>query len=591
DPSGNLWAGTPLAGGLNYFNRKTGIFKHFLKGKSIYSLFRDSGGVLWVGTDEGLYRTNNPANGFIRFKNPGSSLENTRIGCIQEDDRKNIWVRTPAGIYKINPLNNQTTFYAIDVPISTRVNDISLPLLTNGYKGKNGELYFGDANGYTVFSPDKLISNPNPPHVVLTDFRLKGKPVQPGTNSPLTEPLQYTKKISLRYDQNIFSFGFAGIHFSNPEHNRQLYRLENYDLEWREASAEKMAYYYNVPPGQYAFRVKAASSVGVWSEKAIPIIISPPWWYTWWAYCLYGVFFITGVYAVHRFQKQRVIAAERERARVRELEQAKEIEKAYRELKLTQAQLIQQEKMASLGELTAGIAHEIQNPLNFIANFTEVNTELLDEMKEVLQKGYTDEALVVVDNVKDNNVKITEHSKRAGNIVRGMLQHSRKDSGERQPTDINALADEYLRLAFHGMRAKDKGFSANIVTDFDNNLGKVEVVPQELGRVLLNLFNNAFYATQQKKSHLNGQYQPEVKVITNCKDGKVEIKVRDNGTGIPEKLKNKIFQPFFTTKPTGQGTGLGLSLSYDIITKVHGGEIKVESQEGDYSQFIVILPM
>ena len=264
------------------------------------------------------------------------------------------------------------------------------------------------------------------------------------------------------------------------------------------------------------------------------------------------------------------------------------IEKAYTDLKSTQAQLIQSEKMASLGELTAGIAHEIQNPLNFVNNFSEVNTELVDELKTELATGNTQLVIEIADNIKENEQKINHHGKRADAIVKGMLQHSRSSNGLKEPTDINALTDEYLRLAYHGVRAKDKSFNANIKTDFDNNIGKINIIPQDIGRVVLNLINNAFYAVDEKrKQNLNG-YQPTVLVSTKKINGKVEISVKDNGNGIPQKVLDKIFQPFFTTKPTGQGTGLGLSLAYDIV-KAHGGELEVETKEGDGSEFIIRL--
>ena len=271
------------------------------------------------------------------------------------------------------------------------------------------------------------------------------------------------------------------------------------------------------------------------------------------------------------------------------------IEKAYDELKATQAQLIQQEKMASLGELTAGIAHEIQNPLNFVNNFSEVTNELVEEMKIELAKGNHEEAKTIVDDVKQNLEKITHHGKRAGAIVKGMLQHSRSSSGKKEPTDINALADEYLRLAYHGMRAKEKSFEATAKTDFDDSIGKINVVPQDIGRVILNLINNAFYAVDEKKKSGIANYEPLVTVSTKTVKPPlgglgVEIKVSDNGNGIPQKIADKIFQPFFTTKPTGQGTGLGLSLSYDIV-KAHGGEIKVETKEGEGATFIINLPI
>jgi signal transduction histidine kinase len=272
------------------------------------------------------------------------------------------------------------------------------------------------------------------------------------------------------------------------------------------------------------------------------------------------------------------------------LNRRKEIEKAYHELKTTQQQLVQSEKMASLGELTAGIAHEIQNPLNFVNNFSEVNKELLMEMKDEIDKGNLDEVKSIADDVIDNQEKINHHGKRADSIVKGMLQHSRSSSGVKEPTDINALCDEYLRLSYHGLRAKDKSFNAITKTEFDNTIGKINVMPQEIGRVILNLINNAFYAVDEKKKTAGDDYEPTVIVSTRKEKDKIEVKVKDNGNGIPQKVLDKIFQPFFTTKPTGQGTGLGLSLAYDIV-KTHGGEIKVDTKEKDGSEFIILLPI
>ena len=261
------------------------------------------------------------------------------------------------------------------------------------------------------------------------------------------------------------------------------------------------------------------------------------------------------------------------------------------ELKSTQYQLIQSEKMASLGELTAGIAHEIQNPLNFVNNFSEVNEELLRELKTEAEKGNLEDVKAIANDIALNSEKINHHGKRAETIVKGMLQHSRTSSGQKEPTDMNKLADEYLKLAYHGLRARDKSFNAHLKTEFDNSIGKINVAPQEMGRVILNVINNAFYAVNEKqKQNVNG-YEPTVTITTAKRNGKVEIKVKDNGNGIPQKIVDKIFQPFFTSKPAGQGTGLGLSLAYDIITKGHGGELRVETKEGEGSEFIIWLPL
>ncbi len=267
------------------------------------------------------------------------------------------------------------------------------------------------------------------------------------------------------------------------------------------------------------------------------------------------------------------------------------IEKAYNELKQTQQQLIQSEKMASLGELTAGIAHEIQNPLNFVNNFSEVSKELAEEMKEELTTGNAEVANEIASDLVQNLEKINYHGQRAAAIVKGMLQHSRQSSGKKEPTDINALADEYLRLAYHGLRAKDKSFNAAFETNFDSTLPKLNVIPQDIGRVLLNIINNAFYAVNEKKKSAGlsaTSYEPLITVQTKKVNDKVEVIVTDNGNGIPQNIIDKIFQPFFTTKPTGQGTGLGLSLAYDIV-KAHGGELKVETKEGEGTTFIIQL--
>jgi signal transduction histidine kinase len=266
-----------------------------------------------------------------------------------------------------------------------------------------------------------------------------------------------------------------------------------------------------------------------------------------------------------------------------------EITKAYQQLKATQAQLIQSEKMASLGELTAGIAHEIQNPLNFVNNFSETNSELLQEAKTEFKLGNNEEGIAILDDIGENEQKINHHGRRAEAIVKSMLEHSRSSKGEKQATDINALCEEYLRLCYHGLRAKDKTFNAVIETHFDESIGKVNIVPQDLGRVLLNLFNNAFYAVSEKKKKVGDDYEPTVTVTSKRLSKKFEIVVKDNGTGIPQAVMEKIFQPFFTTKPTGQGLGLGLSLSYDIV-KAHGGELRVDSKEGEGALFTIELP-
>ena len=306
-----------------------------------------------------------------------------------------------------------------------------------------------------------------------------------------------------------------------------------------------------------------------------------------------GIFFIVAFILFRNNSQQK-------KANILLKHQKEEIESTLSQLRSTQSQLIQSEKMASLGELTAGIAHEIQNPLNFVNNFSEVSNELIDEMKTEFKKGDTAEGFAIADDIKQNLEKINYHGKRAADIVKGMLQHSRSSSGVKEPTDINALSDEYLRLAYHGLRAKDKSFNATLKTDFDTSIGNINIIPQDIGRVILNLITNAFYVVDEKKKQaaaglptferLATLYDPTIFVSTKKVGDKVLISVKDNGNGIPQKILDKIFQPFFTTKPTGQGTGLGLSLSYDIV-KAHGGEIKVETKENEETAFIISLPI
>ena len=297
----------------------------------------------------------------------------------------------------------------------------------------------------------------------------------------------------------------------------------------------------------------------------------------------------------YRLHEGEYMTNERTITRNRELEQevferTQELKSALENLKATQAQLIQSEKMASLGELTAGIAHEIQNPLNFINNFAEVNSELMEEIEAAAEKGNLLDVKTIIGNLKENEEKIISHGHRADAIVKAMLQHSRKSTGKKELTNLNELVDEFLRLSYHGLRARDKSFRASFETDFDEAVGKIEVIPQDLGRVLLNLFNNAFYAVNEKQKQSDESFEPNVVIRTKKLADKIEVTVKDNGPGIPQKALDKIFQPFFTTKPAGEGTGLGLSLSYDVI-KAHGGELKVETKEGEFAEFIIELPL
>jgi signal transduction histidine kinase/ligand-binding sensor domain-containing protein len=596
DETGDLWIGLAANAGLNKLNRKTGKFSLYLRGLIAGSLYSDADGIIWLGVPEGgLFRYDRELDNFYSFNEQNTGIDIHYIRSIIGDNENNLWMTTNnRGIYQLNKKRDHTVLYGKE----NGLNPENWFFYNSSYKAKNGELYFGDINGYYSFDPGKLKTVNSLSNLYFTNFWLSDKLINPGKDGPLKETLFTIKDIRLSHNQNVFSVSFNSVDFRNTGDNIVYYILENYDKDWRAAGNDNKVQYFKVPPGKYTLRIKTANSTsGKWLEKSIDIIISPPWWTTWWAYAIYALTLISFVFFIHRYQKERLIKAERERTRTKELAQAKEIEKAYHELRNTQAQLIQSEKMASLGELTAGIAHEIQNPLNFVNNFSEVNKELIEELRSEKSKvkSERDEKLEdeLLSDISQNLEKINHHGKRADAIVKGMLQHSRSSTGQKEPTDINALADEYLRLAYHGLRAKDNSFNATIKTDFDKSIGNIDIIPQDIGRVILNLLTNAFYAASLPSkggfSDSDKNDNPIVWVSTKKVGNQVLISVRDNGPGIPQKILDKIFQPFFTTKPTGQGTGLGLSLSYDIV-KAHGGELKVETKEGEGSVFIIQLP-
>jgi len=441
-----------------------------------------------------------------------------------------------------------------------------------------------------MFKPEEINVSSPAPVLNFSQFLVGGKEVFPGQDGILSAPIWQTEKINLGYNQNSFSVDFVALNFNSSEAIKYGYQLENFDNGWNNLGAEHKVSFFNVPPGRYILHVRAINSEGTITEKELSIIVSPPWWRTWWAYSFYALVIILMGYLIYKYQKYYIVKRERERAQQKELAQAKEIEKAYTELKATQAQLIQSEKMASLGELTAGIAHEIQNPLNFVNNFSEVNLELIAEMKEELAKGNIEEAQTIAGDINENERKIIFHGRRADSIVKGMLQHSRSSSGVKVLTDINALCDEYFRLAYHGLKAKEKAFNATMKADFDIKAGNINIIPQDIGRVVLNIINNAFYSVDEKKRQNKEGYEPTVSLSTRLVGDKIEISIADNGNGISQIVLDKIFQPFYTTKPSGQGTGLGLSLSYDIV-KAHGGDLKVETREGEGATFSIYLPV
>ncbi|HZY35986.1 MAG TPA: two-component regulator propeller domain-containing protein [Mucilaginibacter sp.] len=584
----------------------------------------DKRGNMWIGTDKGIYIANVENRTLITFSVP-QGLVDERIATLLLRDGK-IYASTLSGITIITPPAE-----GIATPKKWRVQsfgkEYGLEKVNPNYGAtdamtRDGHFLWGDY-GVTVLDLNK--KDTTRPPTYISGMNIMGEPVSfssqshtvwngitwDGVNGPFNLPVD----LVLPHDQNYVQFNFGSLNFRTHDTTWYTYKLVGKDTGWTAKNTlDHSRNYFSLPPGRYTFEVSSKSSDVGWSNPArFSFSVIAPWWQTWWAYMLYVVLFagiIWGFVTLRSRQlvKEKRILEHKVQVRTEEVMQQKEeiesqrdnlevqrnsLEHTLKELKSTQNQLIQSEKMASLGELTAGIAHEIQNPLNFVNNFSEVNAEMIGELEGELKSGNINEALAIAADIKENEQKINHHGKRADAIVKGMLQHSRASGGTKEPTDINALADEYTRLSYHGLRAKDKSFNAVMETHFDDSIGKLNINPQEIGRVILNLLNNAFYAVNEKKKTNPEGYEPCVTVtikkitFTAGVDG-VELSVKDNGNGIPQKILDKIYQPFFTTKPTGQGTGLGLSMSYDII-KAHGGELKVETKEGEYTEFSILL--
>ncbi len=585
DSYGEIWIAAGYKGPkrLDWKERQ---FKDYDFSTSWYTdIFEDSRKNLWFCTEnEGLFSYNREQDRFDQVQDKRGLLNpSTSVFYITEDLEQNLWLVINGGLLRLDPESFETRLYGTSW-------GFRFAEVLGSFSSSSGEVFMGKGNGYYRFRPSDLeIVEFDSPEPFISQIYVDNEKIDFGSRQPVTDE-SIVDLLSLRHDQNNISFDIHHIDYLiKPGDAKLQYRLFGYEPKWHDSRSGDEIAYYNLIPGDYELRLRALDMNGNWRESSAQFTILKPWWRTWWAYALYAFILAFLGWRVHLFQKARVVRAEREKIREKELEQAREIEKAYHQLKSTQAQLVHAEKMASLGELTAGIAHEIQNPLNFVNNFSEVSSELVDDINDELKKGDPAAAIQLGKDLKQNLEKIAHHGDRAAAIVRSMLLHSRSDSGKRESVDINALTDEYLRLAYHGMRAKDKSFNVSMKTDFDSSLQKIELVPQDIGRVLLNLITNAFYAVSDKKKDGGNGFAPEVSVATRETKNFVEISVKDNGNGVPEHLIDKIFQPFFTTKPTGEGTGLGLSLSYDIL-KAHGGDIKMKSENGKGTEFTIQLP-
>ena len=607
DKSGTIWVGT-ADGGLNRFNRQTGRFTSYINQlpgfQCVTSIREDARNKLWVGTLYGGVFTFDPQTNLAKKYSEKDGLLYDGAGGIVEDGRGNLWLASSRGISIFNPQTKQ-------VRNLTTASYLPSENLLSAFKTSSGQFLFNSNDGgFISLDPDDFTPDPNPPVVNIesVDFFTTGA-------GKAKDSILFTygkDSLNFRYNENRLIFHYVGLYYQDPQLIQYACKLDGYDKDWIPAGTQRLVTYTNLSPGHYTFHVKAANSDGVWNEEgaSFSFTILPPWWQTWWAYLLYFFLLMGAVWAFIKWrtgalQKEKIVLEKRVGERTTELKEEKEIvESTLAELKSTQAQLIQSEKMASLGELTSGIAHEIKNPLNFINNFSEINIELISEIEEEqipdLSENNLARMISDIKTLKKNSEKINSHGKRIDGIVKGMLQHSRLANLVKEPVDVNALCEESLKLAYHGFKAKEKTFNASFEKQFDPDLPKIMVVPQDFGRVMLNLFNNAFYTVneKQKRNHTDAlddqaglAYKPCVIISTKKSGDKIIITVSDNGMGIPPAIVNKIFQPFFTTKPTGEGTGLGLSMSYDIITKSHGGELRAKTTEGLGSDFEIILPI
>ncbi len=617
DEMGNIWVGGGLPFGdillnplfLDRMNPQTNKFERFFEVNKqlgmVSDITEDNDGNIWFRDFTHGFKKFNPTTGSSKSFTPYNSLLSSGfiLSLVKSDDGT-LWLSDQHSIIEFDPKTEIMSVFNQKRGIRNAYDHFN-----SGSIADDGELFFSRKGGYHAFYPDRILQQRNIrlPDIRITGFQLLGDLNPSASYDLFDKPIWQTSAIRLAHDQNLFSISVACFDFYDASSNQLQFMLEGYDRTWRSDVRDgETSPYINVPPGDYTFRVRGANSFGVWNMDgaSMRITILPPWWKSWWAYAFYLMMFIAGVVAVDRVQRRRVQQIERERSREKELEHAKEIEKAYRNLEVAhknveaaQSQLIQQEKLASLGQLTAGIAHEIKNPLNFVNNFASVSLEMVIEAKEEmdrisstfnLQPSTLNESLT---DIELNLKKIHEHGTRADGIVKSMLMHSRGGTGKLEPTDLNALVKEYSNLSYHGMRASKNPIDADIKLELDESVGNIPLIAEDFSRVILNICNNAFDAmrdgatrdvngarSDSNHSAFNLQHST-LTLRTKRSSTSVTIEIEDNGPGIPADIQDKILQPFFTTKRGTQGTGLGLSITQDII-KAHGGQLEIQSEPG-----------
>lgn len=548
-------------------------------------------GTLWVGAPEGVFAVDGTSLKTTTHLTPkdGLGADNGTSMALAPDG--SLWVGTNGGLSLVDP-----TSHAVKRNVTRQdgLVDNEVWFLSSVRCGDDGTVYFGTAKGLALYRPSLDVANTLAPRMA---FR----------RTNFSEDNRGNNELALEY---------AALSYADEKRVRYRTRLAGYDHDWSPATADFKTRYTNLGaffvPRTYTFEVQACNNAGVWTKEPLTheFAVTPAWWLRWWSMLgqlvlLGGVVVGAGVYRTRALEKRNRQLEQTVQERTAEVraqaqtlqEQNVELDEKNQEIMRTQQQLIVQEKLASLGQLTAGIAHEIRNPLNFVNNFAQLSGGLIDELredinanKEKLGDKSADYIESIIQDLQGNMKRINEHGKRADGIVQGMLMHSRGQKGERAPTKLNALIDEQAQLAYMSMRSAKPDLSVVFKKEYDDTIGEIPVIPQDLSRVFINIINNALYAAEKRKTSMPPDWMPLITMITKNLGDKVEIRIRDNGTGMPESVRDKIFQPFFTTKPTGEGTGLGLSISYDIVVAEHKGTIRVASVENEGTEFIIELP-
>ncbi|MGB4773332.1 MAG: ATP-binding protein [Chitinophagaceae bacterium] len=587
------WVITSYAGGI-FIGKENEDLKNFptiagVGGVQVFSSYEDAENNIWFATAKGLAVLRNKADS-LNVLEIKDGMPYSACFEVLEDQSGYFWLPTNLGVIKVSRAEILAYLKDPDKKINWAMLDEGDGLVNQQFVGarhpiigSDKKLYFPNISGLVVMNPGEIEINSVKPKLAINGLSVDGKffPADSGLAIP---PGDHRYIIS-----------YSAMSFLAPEKTQIKFRLVGYDQDWIVSKGDRRAIYTNLPPGEHVFEMIAANNDGVWADapQRFYFVVKPLFYQTPWFKLLGALALLGLIWLIVRWrtsatrQRNQELEAEVSKRTEQITKQKIELEQTVSTLKSTQKQLIQQEKMASLGELTAGIAHEIQNPLNFINNFSDLNKELIEEVKAEPDET---ERNKILDDIDANLDKVLFHGKRADSIVKSMLQHSHSKTGDKELTDINALADEYLRLSFHGLRAKDKNFQSDFSMNADPAVGQINIVRQDISRVLLNIINNAFYAVHDKAQKSGESYKPLVSVGTKKLANKVVITIEDNGDGIPENIIHKIFQPFFTTKPTGQGTGLGLSMSYDIV-KSQGGDIQVSSEPGKGTTFTIQLPV